>query len=106
VENALWYSLSLQNENDDAEIIYNGSEPLYKLEDIETGRNRLRVNAGTSDGKISEWSPSMFIMAEEKDEDSVLGGFEGTLLGLGIGAAMVVFSLINPNSRRRSDESE
>ena len=45
-------------------------------------------------------------MAEEKDEDSVLGGFEGTLLGLGIGAAMVVFSLINPNSRRLSDESE
>ena len=106
VENAIWYSVTLQIDNGDTQTVYNGSEPNFNLEDIELGRNRLRVNVGTSDGKISEWSPSVFVMVEETESDSVFGDIQAYIPTIGFGILIIAVLLVATNYRRLSDGSK
>mgnify|MGYP001166354331 CR=1 FL=1 len=65
VENAAWYSVTVQNADGITTEIYNGTESSTPLDDLDTGQNRIRVQVGLLDGKISEKSSSIFITVDE-----------------------------------------
>ena len=69
-----WYSLVLQNADGEVSEIYNGTENTFSTSELEVGLNRLRISASTTDGKVSEFSDSIFVSVEEKvidDADSI-----------------------------------
>ena len=67
VEDALWYALTMENDQGEIIVIYNGTNTAYTGTLDDEGRNRFRVSSGTSDGKFSEPSDSVFIFVEEKE---------------------------------------
>ena len=67
VEDALWYALTMENDQGEIIVIYNGTNTAYTGTFEDEGRNRFRVSSGTSDGKFSEPSDSVFIFVEEKE---------------------------------------
>jgi len=48
--------------------VFNGTENTTTLRDLSLGQNRLRVNVMV-DGKISEYSDSIFILINEPTDD-------------------------------------
>ena len=74
VSDLSWYSLVLQNADGEVSEIYNGTENTFSTSELEVGLNRLRISASTTDGKVSEFSDSIFVSVEEKvidDADSI-----------------------------------
>jgi len=74
VSDLSWYSLVLQNADGEVSEIYNGTENTFSISELEVGLNRLRISASTTDGKVSEFSDSIFVNVEEKvieDADSI-----------------------------------
>lgn len=59
-----WYSVIVQDQEGNVTEIFNGTENSTTLNDLSVGQNRLRVNVMV-DGKLSEYSPSIFIMIDE-----------------------------------------
>lgn len=59
-----WYSLILQNDDGEVSEIYNGTENTFSTSELEVGLNRLRISASTTDGKVSEFSDSIFVSVE------------------------------------------
>jgi len=84
VEDSIWYSVIVQNGNEGPVEIYNGSETEFSTSELDVGLNRIRISVGSSEGKISELSDSIFIDVEEKEEDSsssfVSGLFQSSTL--------------------------
>ena len=74
VENPVWFSLIIQNGNNEPVEIYNGSETEYSTSELDVGLNRIRISVGSSDGKVSELSDSIFVNVEEADSSSSLFG--------------------------------
>ena len=77
-EEATWYSLLLQNELGESSEYYNGSATHVDVSEFDPGLNRIRVQAGSADGKTSEYSPSVFVTVEqasESDENPFFGIF-------------------------------
>jgi hypothetical protein len=72
VENPVWFSLIIQNGNNEPVEIYNGSETEYSTSELDLGLNRIRISVGSSDGKVSELSDSIFVNVEEADSSSSL----------------------------------
>lgn len=72
-EDAIWYSMWLQNDLGGTSEHYNGTSSSVDLDDLESGLNRLRVRTGSSDGKISDYSASVFVTVEaDLDSDGDL----------------------------------
>ena len=65
-------SVIVQNGNQDPVEIYNGSETEYSTSELDVGLNRIRISVGSSDGKVSELSDSIFVNVEEADSSSSL----------------------------------
>ena len=63
-----WYSVILQDANGVVTEVFNGTENTTTLRDLSLGQNRLRVNVMV-DGKISEYSDSIFILINEPTDD-------------------------------------
>ncbi len=95
VDDSIWYSVIVYDSQGWQEI-YNGSETEFSTSELETGLNRIRVNAGSSDGKISEYSDSIFINVEESDnaEASSFSDFVQPLTLFAIIAIIMVAVLI------------
>ena len=74
VEDSIWYSVIVQNGNEEPTEIYNGSETEYSTSELDVGLNRIRISVGSSDGKVSELSDSIFVNVEEADSSSSLFG--------------------------------
>lgn len=73
-----WYSVILQNVDGEVSEIYNGTENTFSTSELEVGLNRLRISASTTDGKVSEFSDSIFVIveddvADDADSDSISG---------------------------------
>jgi len=71
VEDSIWYSVLVQNDDNSPVEVYNGSKTEFTTSDLDVGLNRIRISAGSSDGKVSELSDSIFIKVEP-EEDSGL----------------------------------
>ena len=95
VEESIWYSVIVYDSQGWKEI-YNGSETDFSTSELETGLNRIRINTGSSDGKISEFSDSIFVTVEESDKSdaSSLGEFIQPLALFAIIAIIMVAVLI------------
>ena len=63
-EDAIWYSMWLQTDLGGTSEHYNGTSSSVDLDNLESGLNRLRVRTGSSDGKISDYSASVFVTVE------------------------------------------
>ena len=74
VEDSIWYSVIVQNGNYDPVEIYNGSETEFSTSELDVGLNRIRISVGSSDGKTSELSDSIFVNVEEADSSSSFFG--------------------------------
>ena len=59
-----WFSVIVQDSEGTIQEIFNGTENSMSISELSTGQNRLRVNVMV-DGKVSEYSPSIFITIEE-----------------------------------------
>ena len=95
VEGSIWYSVIVYDSQGWQEI-YNGSETEFSTSELETGLNRIRINTGSSEGKISEFSDSIFVTVEEIDNSDVssLGEFVQPLTLFAIIAIIMVAVLI------------
>jgi len=71
VENSLWYSVIVQNDKNPPVEIYNGTEEEFTTSELDVGLNRIRISVGSSEGKVSELSDSIFINVEEDTESWV-----------------------------------
>ena len=70
-EDAIWYSVLLQNALGETSEYYNGTSSSVDVSDLEPGLNRLRVRTGSADGKVSDYSASVFVTVEaDVDTDS------------------------------------
>tara|TARA_B100000459_G_scaffold147354_1_gene116671 strand:+ start:941 stop:3295 length:2355 start_codon:yes stop_codon:yes gene_type:complete len=69
-EDAVWYSVLLQNDRGETSEYYNGTSSSVEISDLEPGLNRLRVRTGSADGKISDYSASVFVTIEGDSEAS------------------------------------
>ena len=74
MEDSIWYSVIVQNGNYDPVEIYNGSETEFSTSELDVGLNRIRISVGSSDGKTSELSDSIFVNVEEADSSSSFFG--------------------------------
>ena len=54
VEESIWYSVIVYDSQGWQEI-YNGSETDFSTSELEIGLNRVRINTGSSDGKIQNF---------------------------------------------------
>jgi len=89
VDDSIWYSIIVQNGNEDPKEIYNGSENEFSTSDLDVGLNRIRISVGSSEGKISELSDSIFVDVEEADPSSSFFGELTTPIAL-----FAIFALI------------
>ena len=69
-ENVLWYSVVVENVNGQKTEIYNGTNNFTSVKDLEEGQNRVRVQALLSNGFLSGFSDSIFIVIESKAEEA------------------------------------
>jgi hypothetical protein len=53
--------------------MYNGSENQVTLEGLSVGQNRIRIN-GMINGKVSDYSDSVFVVVLEDEESSFSSG--------------------------------
>ena len=74
VQDSIWYSVTVQNGNEEPTEIYNGSKTEYSTSELDVGLNRIRISVGSSDGKVSELSDSIFVKVEEADSSSSFFG--------------------------------
>ena len=68
-EDIIWFSVVAENQEGVKAEIYNGTDNFALIDDLELGQNRLRVKAQLSNGKISEFSDSLFVTVVEKSEE-------------------------------------
>ena len=68
-EDIIWFSVVAENQDGVKTEIYNGTDNFALIDDLELGQNRLRVKAQLSNGKISEFSDSLFITVVENSEE-------------------------------------
>ena len=73
VESSEWYGIIVQDEEGNILEMYNGSENQVTLEGLSVGQNRIRIN-GMINGKVSDYSDSVFVVVLEDEESSFSSG--------------------------------
>jgi len=67
---AAWYSLIVEDSDGVVIEMYNGSENFTSLDELNIGQNRIRIQVGLSNGKVSDFSDSIFVnIIEESESD-------------------------------------
>ena len=95
-----WYSVIVQDADGVVTEVFNGSENTTTLTDLSLGQNRLRVNVMV-DGKISEYSDSIFISINEPADEA--SEEENSLPAVSISLTVtVLLAACIIHSRRRS----
>ncbi len=69
-ENVLWYSVIVENVDGQKTEIYNGTNNFTDVKDLDQGQNRIRVQALLTNGFLSGFSDSIFIVVESKAEEA------------------------------------
>lgn len=82
-DDAVWYSILLQNDLGETTEYYNGTSSSVDVSDLEPGLNRLRVRTGSADGKMSDYSASVFVTVEA-DSDPADSPFFGIIFTVGL----------------------
>ncbi len=73
IESSEWYGIIVQDEEGNILEMYNGSENQVTLEGLSVGQNRIRIN-GMINGKVSDYSDSVFVVVLEDEESSFSSG--------------------------------
>ena len=82
-DDAVWYSILLQNDLGETTEYYNGTSSSVDVSDLEPGLNRLRVRTGSADGKMSDYSASVFVTVEA-DSEPADSPFFGIIFTVGL----------------------
>ena len=82
-DDAVWYSILLQNDLGETTEYYNGTSSSVDVSDLEPGLNRLRVRTGSADGKMSDYSASVFVTVEA-DPEPADSPFFGIIFTVGL----------------------
>ena len=69
-ENVHWYSVVVENVYGQKTEVYNGSNNFTDLKGLEDGQNRVRVQALLTNGLLSGFSDSIFIVVESEVEEA------------------------------------
>ncbi len=69
-EDVLWYSVVVENVYGQKTEVYNGSNNFTDLKGLEDGQNRVRVQALLTNGFLSDFSSSIFIVVESEVEEA------------------------------------
>ncbi|MBJ09796.1 MAG: hypothetical protein CMB63_07315 [Euryarchaeota archaeon] len=69
-EDVLWYSVVVENVYGQKTEVYNGSNNFTDLKGLEDGQNRVRVQAFLTNGFLSDFSASIFIVVESEVEEA------------------------------------
>tara|TARA_B100000614_G_scaffold55683_1_gene48433 strand:+ start:7892 stop:10243 length:2352 start_codon:yes stop_codon:yes gene_type:complete len=69
-EDVLWYSVVVENVYGQKTEVYNGSNNFTDLKGLEDGQNRVRVQALLTNGFLSDFSASIFIVVESEVEEA------------------------------------
>ncbi len=69
IEGAEWYEIIIQDEEGNIQQMYNGSDNQVTLDGLSIGQNRIRAN-GMINGKVSDYSSSVFVTVLENEESS------------------------------------
>ena len=95
-----WYSVIVQNTEGTIQEIFNGTENSVSISELSTGQNRLRVNVMV-DGKVSEYSPSIFITIEESVDQT--SNEENSMPSLSVTSSLLILLLacVFQTTRRR-----
>mgnify|MGYP001169441775 FL=1 len=93
-EKIVWYSLIVEDKNGFKVEAYNGTDTSIKLDNLPSGQNRLRVQAKLDNGKITDFSDSIFIKVEERNEDSPMISIIPILV------VLVALTMINRNRNK------
>ena len=96
IENVAWYSVTSQDTDGVITEIYNGTDNQMVLDGLEPGQNRIRVQVGLIDGKVSEKSASIFITVEDESESSETSSSFIALMIFLLGL-MTLFVMISAN---------
>ena len=96
IENVAWYSVTSQDLDGVTTEIYNGTDNQVVLDGLEPGQNRIRVQVGLIDGKVSEKSPSIFITVEDESVSSEASSSFIALMIFLLGL-MTLFVMISAN---------
>ena len=96
IENVAWYSVTSQDTDGVTTEIYNGTDNQVVLDGLEPGQNRIRVQVGLIDGKVSEKSASIFITVEDESESSETSSSFIALMIFLLGL-MTLFVMISAN---------
>ena len=97
IENVAWYSVTSQDTDGVITEIYNGTDNQVVLDGLEPGQNRIRVQVGLIDGKVSEKSPSIFITVEDESASSGESSSSFTALIIFLLGLMTLFVMISAN---------
>ena len=95
-----WYSVIVQDTEGTIQEIFNGTENSVSISELSTGQNRLRVNVMV-DGKVSEYSPSIFITIEESVDQT--SNEENSMPSLSVFSSLLILLLacVFQTTRRR-----
>ena len=99
VESSEWYGIIVQDEEGNILEMYNGSENQVTLEELSVGQNRIRIN-GMINGKVSDYSDSVFVIVLEDEESSFSSG------ELTIGFMLIVLVATNIIFRQNRSREE
>jgi len=92
-ENVRWYSVVVEDVNGQKTEIYNGTNNFTGVKNLEEGQNRVRVQALLSNGLLSGFSDSIFIVVESKAEEA------STLSIISVVAAIAIVSIAGRKKR-------
>jgi len=92
-ENVRWYSVVVEDVNGQKTEIYNGTNNFTGVKNLEVGQNRVRVQALLSNGLLSGFSDSIFIVVESKAEEA------STLSIISVVAAIAIVSIAGRKKR-------
>jgi hypothetical protein len=70
ITDAEWYNVTVIDRDGNKNSIYNGSENYSLIDDLSIGQNRIRVQVGLTNDKISDFSSSIFITIEENESNN------------------------------------
>jgi len=94
-ENVRWYSVVVEDVNGQKTEIYNGTNNFTGVKNLEEGQNRVRVQALLSNGLLSGFSDSIFIVVESKAEEASM------LSIINVVATIAIVSIVGRKKRSR-----
>tara|TARA_B100000900_G_scaffold123763_1_gene104397 strand:- start:10130 stop:12493 length:2364 start_codon:yes stop_codon:yes gene_type:complete len=95
VKNAAWYSLTVENADGFTIEMYNGTDNYTSSDELDIGQNRIRIQVGLSNGKVSDFSDSVFVSVNEKSNSDFLNIENMLIFMVSLLTIVTIYAYIN-----------